>query len=55
VEPEARQIELLVNEEGRFVVALPVAGEYLSQRIPEIHLDVPAFWREVEARLPPGR
>ncbi|HVT57492.1 MAG TPA: Uma2 family endonuclease [Thermoanaerobaculia bacterium] len=53
VDPEARQIEFLVNDQGRFSVALPAAGEYRSQSIPEIHLDIPSFWREVEVRLPP--
>jgi len=55
VEPEARHIEFLVNEGGRFVVSLPAAGEYRSQRMPELHLDVAGFWREVESRYPAGR
>jgi Uma2 family endonuclease len=54
VEPESRQIEILVNEAGRFVVALPVGGLYRSQQIPEIHLDVAEFWRSVEAEVGPG-
>jgi Uma2 family endonuclease len=48
-----RQIEFLVNEAGRFVVALPVGGLYQSQVLPEVHLDLVDFWRQVETRLPP--
>jgi len=46
-----RQIEFLVNEGGRFVVALPDAGEYRSQVLPEIRLDLAAFWKKVEEDL----
>ena len=52
VDPETRQIEFLVNEAGRFVVSLPVAGVYQSQQIPEISLDVTGFWQEVTDRFP---
>jgi Uma2 family endonuclease len=52
-DPEARQIEFLVNEAGRFVVALPVAGRYHSQSLPEVHLDLAELWRQIEVRLPP--
>ncbi len=55
VDPETRHVELLVNEDGRFVVSLPAAGVYRSQQVAEIHLDVAEFWREVERRFPPGR
>ncbi|HEY0557375.1 MAG TPA: Uma2 family endonuclease [Thermoanaerobaculia bacterium] len=46
-----RQIELLANEGGRFVVALPEGAEYRSPVLPEIHLALPAFWKDVEERL----
>jgi Uma2 family endonuclease len=46
-----RQIEFLVNEGGRFVVTLPEGDEYRSQVLPEIHLDLPVFWKQVEERL----
>ncbi len=52
VDPAERQIEFLVNESGRFVVALPAGGEYRSQATPEIRLDLAAFWGEVAKRLP---
>jgi Uma2 family endonuclease len=54
-DPEMRQIEFLVNEGGRFIVALPVAGVYRSEQIPELHLDVAEFWRNAESRYPAGR
>jgi Uma2 family endonuclease len=52
VDSGERQIELLVNEAGRFVVALPAGGEYRSQVLAEIRLDLAAFWGEVALRLP---
>jgi Uma2 family endonuclease len=51
VDPKERQIEFLVNEGGRFVVAVPEGTEYRSPVLPEIHLDIAAFWREVDRRL----
>jgi Uma2 family endonuclease len=46
-----RQIEFLVNEGGRFVVVLPEGGVYRSSALPEIHLDLAAFWKVVEEDL----
>jgi Uma2 family endonuclease len=54
VDHEVRQIEFLINEAGRFVVALPEAGRYQSKSLPEVNLDVADFWRQVETQLPPG-
>jgi Uma2 family endonuclease len=51
VDPAERQIEFLVNEGGRFVVALPAGAEYRSQALPEIHLDLLVFWREADETL----
>lgn len=51
VDPAERQIEFLVNESGRFVVALPAGAEYRSQALPEIHLDLLALWREIDETL----
>jgi Uma2 family endonuclease len=47
-----RQIEFLINEGGRFVVALPVDREYRSPALPELRLDLETFWRDVADRLP---
>ncbi len=52
VDPETRLIEFLVNEAGRFIVSLPVAGIYRSQQIPEIHLEIAGFWQSVTRRFP---
>ncbi len=54
VDPRVCQIEFLVNEEGRFVVAVPLAGRYQSQNLPEIQLDIAEFWRQAERQLPPA-
>lgn len=51
VDPKGRQIEFLVNEDGRFVVAVALDGEYRSQELPEIRLDLEAFWRQLEQEL----
>lgn len=51
VDPAERQIEFLINEGGRFVVALPAGAEYRSQALPEVHLDLLVFWREVDETL----
>lgn len=51
VDPSERQIEFLVNESGRFVVALPAGAEYRSKELPELHLDLLVFWREVDETL----
>lgn len=52
VDPAERQIEFLINEDGRFVVALPAGREYRSAALPELRLDLVTFWEEVEKRLP---
>jgi Uma2 family endonuclease len=51
VDPEARQIEFLVNEGGRFVVSVPSGPEYRSAAIPEIWLNLAGFWHRVAAML----
>ena len=51
VDPLERQIEFLVNEGGRYVVEMPSGPEYRSRVLPEILLDLPAFWKGVEKRL----
>lgn len=54
VDAGLRWIQFLVNETGRFVVAMPAGDKYQSQSLPEVHLDVADFWRQVETRLPPA-
>ncbi len=52
VDPAERQVELLVNEDGRFVVTLPTGKDYRSPRLPELELDLLHLWAEVDRRLP---
>jgi Uma2 family endonuclease len=52
VDPKTRLIEFLVNEGGRFMIAMPAGAQYRSQGLPEINLDVAELWRQVESRLP---
>jgi Uma2 family endonuclease len=54
VDPVARQVEFLVNENGRFVVEMPRAGVYRSRAIDQMELDVAALWSTVDARLGPA-
>ncbi|HEY0513191.1 MAG TPA: Uma2 family endonuclease [Thermoanaerobaculia bacterium] len=51
MDPVARHFQFLVNEGGRFVVEMQRGPEYRSRVLPEIHLDIPAFWKQVEERL----
>jgi Uma2 family endonuclease len=51
VDPAERQIEFLVLRDGRFTVVLPAGVVYRSEALPEIRLDLAAFWRDVEERL----
>jgi Uma2 family endonuclease len=52
VDPKKRLIEFLVNEGGRFMIAMPAGAKYRSHGLPEVHLDVAELWRQVESRLP---
>ena len=51
VDPQERQIELLVNDGGRFVVVLPVGGEHRPSVLPDARFDVAGFWAAVERKL----
>lgn len=51
VDPIERQIEFLIEREGRFTIALPTGAEYISETLPEIRLDVATFWQRVEEKL----
>ncbi|HVS64686.1 MAG TPA: Uma2 family endonuclease, partial [Thermoanaerobaculia bacterium] len=51
VDVEERQIEFLVQQEGSMVVALPVAGRYRSSALPEVEIDLEAFWERLDRRL----
>ncbi len=51
VDIDARQIEFLVNDGGRFLVTVPSGSEYRSTGIPEVRLDLAAFWQSVAAMV----
>jgi Uma2 family endonuclease len=51
VDPEAKQIEFLVNDGGRFLVTVPSGPVYRSFGIPEVRLNLAAFWQRVAAML----
>ena len=51
-DPAVRHVELLVNRDGQFQVALPLDGVYRSAVLPEIALDLVDLWNEVERRTP---
>jgi Uma2 family endonuclease len=50
VDPLERRIDFLRNDTGQFVAALP-EGTYRSQEMPELSLDITAFWQELDVRL----
>lgn len=52
VDPAEKQIEFLINDEGRFVVVLAADNAYRSSAIQGLTLDLAAFWAEVDARQP---
>ena len=52
VDPAACQISFLVNRAGRFEVALALDGNYRSEILTELTLDLADLWQELEARLP---
>ena len=51
VDPQTQHIDFLLNNDGRFVMQTPVADRYQSPRLPEVELDIAAFWRNVDARM----
>ncbi len=54
VDPMARQVEFLVNQDGRFVVELPQDSVYTSRTIRGLELDIAALWKTVDERLGPA-
>lgn len=51
VDPAERQIEFLVEDQGRYGVALPEGNVYRSTALSEISLDLEAFWGDMARRL----
>ncbi len=52
VDYRANVIDFFVLENGRYVVAQAAAGRYQSSRLPEVSIDLAAFWKEVAERMP---
>lgn len=55
VDPDARTIDFLVNDGGRYVVASPEDGVYRSAVTPELVIDPAEFWAAADRRLPQGK
>jgi Uma2 family endonuclease len=51
VDPAEKQIEFLILRDGRYTVALPCGEIYRSEALPEVRLDLNAFWHDVGMRL----
>ncbi len=57
VDPHERQFDFLINRNGRFEVQPQRDDRYASPIMPELVLDIAAFWGEVDRQLddnPPG-
>lgn len=52
VDPDTQVMDFLINENGRFIVQSPANNRYQSPRLPEVEIELAAFWREVDERLP---
>ena len=53
VEPEAQVIQFLINENGQFVVQSSTNNRYKSSRLPEVEIDMPALWQDVDSQMAP--
>lgn len=51
VDPEAKHIEFLQNEGGRFVVTPPERGAIRSRALPGLVVPLVEFWTEIAERL----
>lgn len=52
VDPATQVFEFLLLQDGEYVVQRQPDDRYQSPRLPEIEIDLAAFWAEVERRLP---
>ena len=55
VDPELQVFEFLLLDEGRYVVAQQPGNKYQSPLLPQIEIDLAAFWAEIEKRFPQGK
>jgi Uma2 family endonuclease len=51
VDPVSQVIEFLMLDQGRYVMMQSSDNRYQSQRLPEVEIDLAAFWREVDRRV----
>lgn len=54
VDPKAQHVEFLILRDGRYVITPNAADRYQSPRLPEVEIDLAAFWRDVADRTPQG-
>lgn len=52
VDYHTKQIDFLLLDSGRYVVLKSAGNRYQSPRLPEVTIDLAAFWKEVTERLP---
>jgi len=52
VDPATQVFEFLLLKEGSYVIQQQPDDHYRSPRLPEIEIDLAAFWAEIERRLP---
>jgi Uma2 family endonuclease len=50
VDPASQVIEFLLLDQGRYVLLQPADNHYQSPRLPEVEIDLPSFWHEVDRR-----
>lgn len=50
VDPASQVIEFLLLDQGRYMMMQPSDNCYQSSRLPEVEIDLAAFWAEVERR-----
>ncbi len=52
VDPAAQHFEFLILDRGRYTIMQSVDERYQSSLLPEVEIDLAAFWKEVDRRLP---
>lgn len=52
VDPATRAFDFLILDQGRYAIAQQPDNRYQSSKLPEVEIDLAAFWAEVERRLP---
>ena len=51
VDPDQREFDFLINEDGRFVVQPQRDDRYQSPRLPELSINLAEFWAEVSRHV----